>query len=350
MNLHVIIGEDDFLVSETAKKLVGDGVGLEVIDSNTATNAELQLKDIAAADASFSTPPFLDPSKVTWWKNVKFLPGGVKQKDGEKKDGEKGSSEAVKEALEKFAKKLAANPLPENQKFILSGPRLLMTSVFAKTLKPVAEMAVFSAGKPWEQARIAAERVGALARGMNLAFERGATEAFVARVGTDSRSLMSELSKLRDYLGKDVHTVTFADIDAITSQGVGVEPEVWAITDALGERNLAKALDATRRFEQEVGFAVMVTTVVEKFFRQLVALKDAAERGRSAAATEGMNPYAARKMSGFLRNWTLRELRVARARFLALRERAVASSGSADVLVVAELVRVCRRSAGGGAR
>ena len=27
-NLHVIIGEDDYLVGETAKKIVGDGVGL----------------------------------------------------------------------------------------------------------------------------------------------------------------------------------------------------------------------------------------------------------------------------------------------------------------------------------
>ena len=56
-NVHLIIGEDDFLVSETAKKLIGDGQGLEVIDSNTATNADLQLKDLVAADASFSTPP-----------------------------------------------------------------------------------------------------------------------------------------------------------------------------------------------------------------------------------------------------------------------------------------------------
>ena len=32
-NLHVIIGEDDFLVEEAAKKLIGDGGGLETVDS-----------------------------------------------------------------------------------------------------------------------------------------------------------------------------------------------------------------------------------------------------------------------------------------------------------------------------
>lgn len=336
MNLHVIIGEDDYLVEETAKKLVGDGQGLEIVDSNNSTNAELQLGDIAEADAGFSTPPFLDPVKVTWWRNVKFLPQG----------GKGGPSEEVKTALERFAKKLADNPLPENQKFILSGPKLLAGSVFAKTLKSAAEIVVFAEGKPWERQKNAVVRVIDLARDEGLGFERGAADAFVARVGTDSRSLKSELGKMRDYLGPGAHTITLADIDEITSPGVGVEPEVWAITDALGERNLDKTLSAARRFEQENGFAVLVTTVVERFFRQLVELKDAAERGRLELATEGMAPFAVRKMTGFLRNWTLRELRVARARFLDLREKAVSSGGSADILVLTELVRVCRRTGG----
>ena len=326
-NIHLIIGEDDYLVSETAKKTVGDGVGLEVVDSLNSSNAELQMADLREVDASFSTPPFLDPRKVTWWKNVHFLPGG----------GKRDSSEEVKEALERFAEKVAraAATLPENQHLVISGPRLLKTSIFAKTLAPVAEMAVFAAGKPWEAARNAAVRVIDLAAEMNLKFDRGAAEHFVARVGTDSRSLMSELGKMRDYLGKDAHTITLADVDEVTSQGVGVEPEVWAITDALGERNLEKTLSAARRFEQENGFAVLVTTVVEKFFRQLIDVKN---------GTAGeLNPFVQRKMSGFLRNWTPAELRIARWRFLTLRERVVSGTTSGDVLVINELVRACRR-------
>lgn len=337
-NVHLIIGEDDFLVTETAKKLIGDGQGLEVIDSNAASNADLQLKDLVAADASFSTPPFLDPVKVTWWKNVKFLPQG----------GKGGPSEEVKKALEKFAAKIAANPLGDNQKFILSGPRLLANSIFAKTLKRVAEIAVFAAGKPWEQEKAAVSRVLDFAAGLDLRFERGVADRFVARVGSDTRSLMSELGKMRDYLGDARHVVTEEDVADISSQGVGTEPQIWAITDALGDRSLDKALDAARRFEQENGFAVLVTTVVEKFFRQLAALKDAKEKGREQELTKDMNPFVARKNLGFLRNWTLRELRVARFRFLALREKVVSSSGSADVLVLTELVRTCRRPAARG--
>jgi DNA polymerase III delta subunit len=328
-NLHVIIGEDDFLVASAAGRIVGAGAGLEVIDSANSTNAETQLADLREADASFSTPPFLEPRKVTWWKNVHFLPGGGKAPAAD-----------VKAALEKFASKLASSPPAGEQHFILSGPHLLKTSVFAKTVATVAEVVSFAAEKPWEAARNAAVRVIDLAAEMGLSFDRGAAELFVSRVGVDSRSLISELGKMRDYLGPGDGKVTAAAIGEIASQGVGVEPEVWAITDALGERNLEKALAATRRFEQENGFAVLVTTVVERFFRQLVELKTAMDE-KGEAALQGMNAYAARKNSAFLRNWTLGELRLARWRFLTLRERAVSSAGTVDALVCVEMVRAC---------
>lgn len=324
-NVHVIIGEDDFLVGETAKKVIGDGVGLEVIDSMNSSNADLQLKDIREADASFSTPPFLDPKKVTWWKNVHFLPGG----------GKKGASEEVKEALEKFAKKLSESPLQENQHFILSGPHLLKTSVFAKTLATAAEMVVFAVEKPWEAAKNAAVRVIDLAKEMGLSFAPGVAEKFVSVVGTDTRSLMSELGKMRDYLGNEKPMIDAAAVAEITSQGFGVEPVVWDVTDAIGKRDLNAALEAMRKFELENGFAVFMTGIIEKFFRQLIDVKN--------GKTEGMNPYALRKNEGFLRNWSLAELRAARARFLMLREKVVSGTTSGDVLVVSTLVRVMRR-------
>jgi hypothetical protein len=75
----------------------------------------------------------------------------------------------------------------------------------------------------------------------------------------------------------------------------------------------------------------------------MVELKDAMERGRFEQATEGMNPYVVRKNSAFLRNWTLMELRVARFRFLTLREKAVSGLASADMLALTEIVRAARR-------
>ena len=193
-NIHIIVGDDDYLVGEAAKKAVGDGVGLEVVDSRNSTNADLQLADIVRVESSVATPPFLEPKKVTWWKNVGFLPGGR-------------SSEEVKLALEKFAKKLAASPLPENQVFVLTGTHLLKTSVFAKTLAKCAEITVYSAGKSWEAAKMAVVRATEFAKEEQLVFAPGVAERFVAIVGSDARSIRSEVAKLRAYLGKEKNTV-----------------------------------------------------------------------------------------------------------------------------------------------
>jgi len=320
--LHVIIGEDDYLVGETAKKIVGDGVGLEVIDSLNATNADLQLADIRAADASLSTPPFLDPRKVTWWKNVHFLPGGK-------------SSEAVKDALEKFANKLASAKLPENQHFVLSGPRWLKTSVFAKRLSSAAEVVAFSAAKPWEAERAAIARAVEFASEQGLAFAPGAAEAFVKLVGSDARSELNEVAKLRDYLGPGNKVIAAADVKAVSSPGVKADPEPWGVTDAIGRRDAAAALAELRPFELMGGFAVFLSGVIEKCFRQLLDVK----LGRTA----GMNDFVVRKNKGFAANWELAELRVARQRFLDLRERVVSGTTSGDTLVVTELLRALRR-------
>ena len=324
MNVHVIIGEDDYLVSAAARKVVGDGVGLEVVDSLNSTNADLQLSDVRKADDSFSTPPFLDPVKVTWWKNVHFLPGG-----------KKAVADDVKTALVAFAKKVAAAGLPDNQRLVVSGPHLLKTSEFAKALAKCAEFEVFAAGKPWEAARAALGRAVDMAAAEGLSFAPGAAEGFVATVGCDCGSIANEVVKLREYLGGERKVVEPGDIDAITSPGTGIEPEVWSLTDAIGRRNLAAALDALRRFEGS-GFAVFATTVVEKFFRQLLDI--------AAGRTEGLNQYALRKNQEFLRNWTVPELRAARYRFMMLREQAVSGTQSADTLVVTTLVRTTRRA------
>ena len=52
-----------------------------------------------------------------------------------------------------------------------------------------------------------------------------------------------------------------------------------------------------------------------------------------------MNPWAARKISDAVRNWSLNELRTARMRFMNLHERLVSTSGSGEDAIAIELVR-----------
>ena len=141
---------------------------------------------------------------------------------------------------------------------------------------------------------------------------------------------------MRDYLGEGATTITAADVAAIASPGAKVEAMPWDVTDAIGDRNPAKAMEALQKFELENGFAVFMSGIIEKLFRQLIDVKE----GRA----KDMNPYAARKNAGFAAKWELRELKNARARFLALREKVVSGTTAGDVLVVTELLRVMRRT------
>lgn len=314
-DLTVIIGADDYLVGEAAKKVVGDGIGLEVVDSLNSGNAEQQIADLRRVEASLSVPPFLDPQKVTWWKNVHFLPSG----------GNRAVSEEVKEALDRFAEKLVRLDLAENHRFLLTAPALLKTSQFAKAIAGAVTLVSFAAEKGWKADRQAASRVLGFAAEMGLSFAPGVEARFVDVVGADCRTQISELEKLRDYLGEGNSLITGKDVDAVSSPGIGVEAKPWAVTNAIAARDLHKAMDALCKFELENGFEVFMSTVIESQFRRMYDEK------RNEAH---VHPA-----------WTLVELRVARARFARLRARVVGGLSCGKMLVVTELIRTMRKDA-----
>lgn len=335
-NVFVIIGDDDYLVDCAAKKIYGKGIGLEVIDSVCSANAEAQLADIGRADSSFMEPPFLDPEKTTWWKNVHFLPSG----------GKKSSSEEVKESLERFAQKLASGNLPSNQRFILSCPNLLLTSVVAKTLKKGAE--IIEVGfRGNRNARSFANsnvvKVIDFASGIGLKFEQGAAEAFVGVVGPNSRSQIGELEKLKTYLCGKSDTVSLKDIHAVCSPGAGIEPVVWNVTDALAERDAAKAISAMKKFEGENGFGVMMSNAIEKCFRQLALVKDAVSRGAESELSGQLSPWQIDKLSSQASKWSLLELRCARHRMMKLREGFVSGVENAAERLEIEIAQMCAK-------
>jgi DNA polymerase III delta subunit len=334
-NIYVIISEDDYLVKIAAKKIYEDESYLEVIDSLMSTNADSQLADIAAADSSFMQPPFLEPKKVTWWKNVGFLPSG----------GKKSCSEEVKCALEKFALKLVESNLPDNQAFILSGSNLLVTSVFAKTLKTGAVIQEIGSpkGKKSSSVQESVVRVIDFASELGLLFAPGAADVFVGVVGNDARSEMNELEKLKNYLGGR-NEISVSDIHDITSPGVGIESVIWNVTDAIAERNASKAISAMKQFAGVNGYGIMMSNAIEKCFRQLVLVKDTLQRsGSSAKSPEGLTPWQFQKLARNASKWTLLELRRARHRFVALRESFVSGAGNIPERLEIEVALLCTK-------
>lgn len=339
-NFTVITGSDDFLVAEAARRAVKEGGGgLEIVDSLLSANADAQLADVRAVLASVSTPPFLEPRKTTWWKNANFLAPG-------KADGEGGSravAAEVKDALERLAQTLAASPLPENQTLVISSNGLRDDSRFKKILAGKAKFVKFAAASPFAAEREAGERAIDAAKALGLVFAPGALRRFIATVGCDTRSIYSETGKLRDWLGEERKTIAPGDIDEVSSPGAGSEPPVWMLTDAFSARDVRAVAEAALHFCDDAG-AVAAVSMVESHFRKLVAVKDAIARRRLAEAQEmlGLSPGRARNLAEASAKWSLGELRVARARLVALRERLVSGGDGPKTAAVAELVDICR--------
>lgn len=325
----LIVGDDDYTAECETKQTIERHVPEEYRSSAVETvsgiamNAENQLASIRECLASVQTPPFLDPVKLTWWKDVSFLPGGGR--------GGKITDE-VKEALEHLADNLAKNPLPENQMLVITATKLLKTSVFAKRMKDIAEIKDCSIpDRSKDRAAAALARLPEMAKKENLEFAQGADRAFIAKAGTDMRTIASELAKMRTYLGEDNHTVTSADVAAITSAS-GDEIEIWELTDALASRNPARIISTLRNFQGDSGWAIMLSTVIERWFRDLIAAK----------AGGGGDDFKSRRNAAAASGFTFTELRVARYRMLALREKLV-SSQPTDEYVEMEILRTVKR-------
>ena len=362
-NIHLVVGEDGFLAERAVRKIFASaGLGgspgtVEIVDG-AAGNADAQLASIRACDASVRTPPFLDPAKATWWRGVSFLPGG----------GRGGKvSEEVRAALERFANGLVSNPPPPEQTLVISAPKCLKTSVFAKTLAPVAQVLEFAQEKnSRDRQASASSRAGELAAEEGLEFEPGADAAFVARVGTDSRTMASEIAKLRTYLGDGKKTITRADVAEVSSASADA-PELWELTEAAGARDLKRLFAAIAQFDfvDSTSDAILVTTVLEKFYRELAVLRDALDRkwltpvGWKRSLPSGVvamldatgsgpssmkSQWLLQKNVRFAQMYSLRELRFAHARIFAVREALVA--GGDPGAVVTELVRTVGRPRG----
>lgn len=365
-NIIVFVGEDDYLTDTAARKFIAASVpedlrasAVETV-SGEGSKMDTQLASISACRGSVETPPFLDPVKLTWWRNVEFLPGG----------GRGGKiSEDVKEALERFAGSLSASPLPPNQFLVITAMKMLKTSIFAKTFAAMqknglAEVHEFASGKNNSGRRAnALDRLDDFAKSEKLSFEPGADGAFIDKVGFDSRIIVSELAKMRTYLGSERNTVTAADVAIISSVG-HEEPEFWDINDAIAARDAKRLMNELSKYMAMKDPSVLLSQTTETFFRQMVVCKEAIAKGwmttygafaknlPQKAADDldaaGMGPntikqWQLKRPAGGSQNYTMTELRMARWRMLGVRQ-AVVSCDSADItLVVQELLRIVRK-------
>ncbi|MBL9135787.1 MAG: DNA polymerase III subunit delta [Verrucomicrobiales bacterium] len=234
-------GDDDFAVQKRARELWAgwqsehpDG-DAEVIEGG-ASNVEEAQKVIGKVREALQTLPFFGGTKSIWLRGCTFL--------GEDRLSE---AQSVVAMMADFGKELAG--------FRWSGVRLLISAgkvdrrrAFFKVLDKFAVVEQFvglsADDREWQ------DKAESLAAGsfrtMGKRIAGDALEIFVAHVGPNTRQLSSEAQKLVDYVG-DRPDITAVDVEAVVTKGR--HARAFALADAIGDRQLAKAL---RHLDEEL--------------------------------------------------------------------------------------------------
>ncbi|MBL9169807.1 MAG: DNA polymerase III subunit delta [Verrucomicrobiales bacterium] len=229
----LIHGEDDFAVKARARALFDQwsqelgGMDHEMIEGQVSNGGEM-LRSLGKLREALHTLPFFGGGKVIWWQNCSFLG-----------DDRTSTSGTVTEALSELAAELAKFEWG-SVRLIVSAGKVDKRRSFYKTLDKLGTVEVFASWSDDDNwvARAEAAAAQALRERRQEIFPE-ALAALVTSVGPQPRQLMSEVEKLSLYVG-DRRQITESDVDAIVTRNK--QARAFALSEAFGERNLAKAL------------------------------------------------------------------------------------------------------------
>jgi DNA polymerase-3 subunit delta len=167
------------------------------------------------------------------------------------------------------------------------------------------EIHEFEAPKAREMPRVLVD--DAMRLGFHL--EPAAARMLVDRLGANPLRLRNELDRLALWAGEGGE-VTAADLDAMVSDTS--EAAVWALSDAMLERDAEKALEVGERLISQGENVTGLVYGLASRLRKACAAVAMLEEGVSPKQVEsslGMHPYAARQLVGRLREVELDQLR-----------------------------------------
>lgn len=181
------------------------------------------------------------------------------------------------------------------------------------------------------------------ARRLGFELEQTAARLLVDRMGTSPRRLQHELERLALWAGPE-GKVTLADLEAMVTDTS--EAVVWALSDALLERDPAKALRIGERLiaqgENVTGLIYGLASRLRKACAAAAQLEEGVPAGQVESGL-GMHPYAAKLLVGRLRHTSSEDLREATG---ALADLEVWCRGGADYGDELALTLALRSAAG----
>lgn len=149
--------------------------------------------------------------------------------------------------------------------------------------------------------------IQARARKVGCRLSPEAAEELAAAAGPNARLLNSEMLKLSTYCGE--RTVQVEDVRALV--GDARKANVFAMVDALGQRQSGAALRELRKLLADGDHPLRIMAMVIRQFRMLVQVKELAEAGsapESMASRIGVPPRAVHGLQRQARNFSFQQL------------------------------------------
>ncbi len=271
-HLYLVCGSEEYLVKENARRLVkslapkgGAEFAVEIVDG-MVTRADEAVKAVYRVLESINTLGFFSSEKLIWLKDANFF--GTDKTSG---------AAAVTEAAGALADVLKKG-LPAGVTLVISAGEMDKRRAFYLACNKLGEVAFFDAIDPlkdrqWE-AKVT-DFIIAHARALGKNVSHPAVAQLIELNGANLRQLETELEKIAAYAG-DRGMIEPADVRAVGS--ASREAIAWDLNDAVGERNLGKALRLLDRLlfqgEEVMGLLFAITSRV----RQLLILRELVDR------------------------------------------------------------------------
>lgn len=366
--MFLIHGGDDFRVKAAARQRVDalcppaeQAFGLEIINGtvDNADGAQLALRNCLGA---LRTPSFLGGRKVVWLQDANFFA-----------DTNTIKGEALKEARDAFALELKKG-IAAGFALVISAGKVDGRTAFAKVCKDIAAVESFEVPeRSYQQEKPALEWAGECFRKAGLRVSGDMLKTFVDRAGYDTRQIVTEVEKLSLYLGtrKEVQA---EDIRLLVAPAR--ESENWDLADAVGLRQISKALTILRQLQFQGEDAVGLIMGLESRWRELIILRGCLDRGwlkisssgwktdaywQNAPDVEAMlgnldkdprktHPFRTAKLAEQAQKFSAAELQRALVETIAVHEQIVSGTSDADTLLELLLIKLLRPAAQASAR
>ena len=228
------------------------------------TTVSEALESIGQCKGAVLTSGLFSGQKCVWWKDVAFL-----------QDNQIGKSKEIKSRIDTLIEPIKKG-LPEGHILVISAPKADGRLAFVKACKAMGSVEVFDHPlyEKGEQSCRAMVKKWMGDAGYQPA--QGVIDAFVEKVGTDSRLLRSEIDKMICYKGTEKN-IQMDDVRMITTSSR--ESAAWDLADAVGNKSFQRALDIVDNLLSLNQSAVGLVIGLSNRFEELLVLRTCYDKG-----------------------------------------------------------------------